>query len=111
MDIDSKEISERQQWNQQQFVDTYAALLASDVLSASKTLSDPRFTRQEIEDVGCVFFTDQKDSIQETTLLILASGLNALDIVAALVERQTPLDSENIFGHTALTWACTLGKS
>jgi ankyrin repeat protein len=80
------------------------------VYQAKRILLENILYRNEVEGIGNTFFTDI--SIQNGyTPLILAAGLNMVEIVNILLDYKTPIDKTNRFGHTALTYAAAGGHS
>lgn len=122
--------------NNNSFHALYAAVKDRDSKTAMRILNDNLLYREEVEAIPVadgnsisslgnsygagatsdnsqkkeVFFTD-KELFHKNTLLILASGLNMLDVVYKLIELGTPIDHQNKYGHTALTYACCIGHA
>lgn len=77
---------------------------------AEEILRQNRLVRQEIEALGQPYFTDIKNRIGYTPLM-LAAGMNMKDVVRELVHLKAPIDIANQFGHTALTIAASTGNA
>ena len=72
-----------------------------------RILNENRLFREEVEGIGDVFFTDSVGHSGYTPL-ILAAGLNMIDVVNKLIEYQVVMDKQNKFGHTAFTYSCSV---
>ena len=110
MELSLKEREVRIRWNAFIFTQISSALLKADILTAQICLEDVRFVREDIEAIGELYFIDRVDEgLQWNSLLLLASGLDALLVVERLLQMKASIEEENSLGHTALTWAVVLG--
>lgn len=87
------------------------ALKRRDKETALRILIDNQLHREEVKGCGEVFFVDAQ-YFSGYTPLIIAAGFNMLDVVHTLIEDlEVDLETQNKFGHTALTYACAAGNS
>ena len=96
--------------NARQTKDLFDALRSRDTVAALRVLYDNKLFRQEVNSFQDVFFIDCQDQFGFTPL-ILAAGMNFIDVVNKLIDLDVEIDHKNRFGHTALTWACSTGHS
>eukprot|EP01038_Epipyxis_sp_PR26KG_P005643 gene5643-7790_t len=96
--------------NEHQHSILFKAIKDRDILKARRILTDNMLYRSEVEKMNEVFFTDIPGHSGYTPL-ILASGLNMIDIVDKLIGLKVPIDTVNKFGQTAFTYACAGGHS
>ena len=88
----------------------------SNVAGAIRVITTADIFRDEVENIPhkhVVFYTDKSsdDGTIHNTPLILACGLNALELVNLLIEKGAPLEDSNRYGHNPLTWAATCGHA
>lgn len=86
------------------------AIKERNTLQAMRVINENKLYRDEVNAVGQVFFADTV-GYYGFTPLIMACGMNMLEVVCALLSLEVPLESANIVGHTAFTFACAAGNS
>ena len=92
--------------------DLLAALKRADLHGAIKIVTHADVYREEVENnPGEIFYLDKPSSegTIENTPLILACGLNAVELVNVMIDKGASLNIANRYGHNPLTWAATCG--
>ena len=96
--------------NDLQATELLKAIRNRNAQHAIRILTENKLYREEVEQLGEVFFTDAKGHSGYTPL-ILAAGFNLIEVVDSLLNYKVPIDEQNKFGHTAFTYACAAGNS
>lgn len=96
--------------NKAQMDDLFHALKNGDEVTARRILVDNQLFREEIEALKDVFFIDATDRFGYSPIVV-AAGMNMVDIVNLLLEMDVNIHHKNVYGHTALTWACSSGHA
>lgn len=96
--------------NKYQIDSLFQALRNRDGVSAMRIINDNRLFREEVENVGEKFFVDVLDQFGYSPI-VLAAGMNLLDVVNALIDIDVNIDHKNKYGHNALTWASASGHA
>jgi len=95
--------------NEKQTNEIFHALSERNEKGVLDLIAQNKLFRDEVENIGDVFFLDAHDDAGEYTPLILAAGWNMKEAVAELIDKGVAVDDVNKFGHTAFTWACAGG--
>jgi ankyrin repeat protein len=96
--------------NRRQTKELFDALRRRDGAAALRVLYENKLFRQEVNSFQEEYFIDCQDQFGFTPLL-LAAGMNMIDVVSKLIDLDVEIDHKNRFGHTALTWACSTGHA
>lgn len=102
--------------NRKYSLDLLRELEAGNASGAIRVINNADIFRDEVESIPhkhIVFFTDKPSDIGtiNNTPLILACGMNALELVNILIDKGAPLEDTNRYGHNPLTWAATCGHA
>ena len=88
----------------------FTALRSRQQKEAIRILKDSTLFREEVNEVGEIFFKDAQDKDGFTPLLVAANN-NLVDVAIELLDDDVNVDATNKFGHTALTAACAGGHT
>jgi ankyrin repeat protein len=86
-------------------------LHAQDEEGAMSVMIDSVVYRDQVENLGAIFFIDlpdENDNARRTPLMI-AAGNNMIKCVHSMIERGASLDDGDKYGNSALTWTSACG--